>query len=110
LAGHLVRASGRTTFVVGNIGAPFSDIALQAGSGDAVVLEVSSFQLDHIARFRPRVSVILNITPDHLDRYHGDFEAYARSKCRIFENQRGADVLISNADDEVVVRLTGDAA
>lgn len=110
LTGHLIRASGRTTYVAGNIGAPFSDIALQAGPADVVVLEVSSFQLDHIARFRPRVSTILNITPDHLDRYSGDFEAYARSKCRIFENQEGADSLITNADDDVLVRLTGDAA
>lgn len=109
LTGHLIAASGRRTFVAGNIGAPFSDIALNAGSDDVVVLEVSSFQLDHIDTFRPAVSTILNITPDHLNRYGGDFERYAQSKCRIFENQHGSDVLITNADDVVVSTMSSDA-
>src|SRR5690606_14976668 len=72
------------------------------------VLEVSSFQLDHIDTFRPRVSVLLNVTPDHLDRYDHDFNKYAQSKFRVFENQRpGApgspgDWLVYNHDDELV--------
>ncbi len=109
LTGHLIGASGRKTWVAGNIGAPFSDIADSADREDVVVLEVSSFQLDHIDTFRPAVSTILNITPDHLDRYGGDFERYARSKCRIFENQRGSDVLITNADDVVVSTMSSDS-
>jgi len=107
LAGHLVGGSGRRTWVAGNIGAPFSGVALDTKDGDAVVLEVSSFQLDHIERFRPRVSAILNITPDHLDRYGGSFEAYAASKRRIYENQRDDDALILNVDDEMLQPLVG---
>ena len=109
MAGHVIGASGRRTFVAGNIGAPFSDIALDAQPDDVVVLEVSSFQLDHIHDFKPRVSVILNITPDHLDRYGGDFQSYAASKCRVFENQRDDDVLITNEDDAVLAGLTAEA-
>ena len=66
------------------------------------MLEVSSFQLDHIDTFRPTVSVLLNITPDHLDRYDHDFEKYAQSKFRIFENQQPGDVLVYNHDDALV--------
>lgn len=102
LTGHLFRTAGRSVIVGGNIGYPFSDYVADAGAEDVVVLEVSSFQLDHVDRFRPRVSVLLNITPDHLDRYDNDFEKYARSKFRIFENQREDDVLVYNVDDEVV--------
>jgi UDP-N-acetylmuramoylalanine--D-glutamate ligase len=69
---------------------------------DVVVLEVSSFQLDHIDTFRPQVSVLLNITPDHLDRYDYDFNKYAQSKFRVFENQRDDDVLVYNHDDQLV--------
>jgi UDP-N-acetylmuramoylalanine--D-glutamate ligase len=65
---------------------------------------VSSFQQDHVASFRPRVSIILNITPDHLDRYDHSFEKYIASKCRVFEHQRAGDTLIYNADDEVTRR------
>jgi UDP-N-acetylmuramoylalanine--D-glutamate ligase len=75
---------------------------------------VSSFQLDHIESFRPAVSVLLNITPDHLDRYEHDFDKYAASKFRVFENQRAGDWLVYNADDPVVAAkvdsLTDDGA
>jgi UDP-N-acetylmuramoylalanine--D-glutamate ligase len=71
------------------------------GEKSVVVLEVSSFQLDTIDEFRPKVSMILNITPDHLDRYP-NYEAYIQSKFRIAENQKGQDIFIYNNDDEVV--------
>ncbi len=111
LAGYIFTRAGRNTSVAGNIGFPFSDFALERVPEDVVVLEVSSFQLDHIAAFRPRVSVLLNITPDHLDRYDNDFGKYARSKFRILENQKDDDVLVYNHDDvlvrEYVERITG---
>ena len=88
--------------VGGNIGNAFSNFAMRVEADDVVVLEVSSFQLDHIDTFRPDVSVLLNITPDHLDRYQNDFELYAQSKFRIFENQLDDDVLIYNEDDSTV--------
>ncbi len=102
LTGYVFRQSGRTTVVAGNIGYPFSDYVADLTATAVAVLEVSSFQLDHISTFRPRVSILLNITPDHLDRYDYDFNRYAQSKYRIFENQREGDVLVYNADDEIV--------
>ncbi len=104
LAGHIFRTAGRNPVVAGNIGYPFSDYVLDITDDQVVVLEVSSFQLDHVETFRPHVSVLLNITPDHLDRYHGRLSDYAESKFRIFKNQQAGDVLIYNADDELVRR------
>jgi UDP-N-acetylmuramoylalanine--D-glutamate ligase len=102
LVGEIFRNAGWTTFVAGNIGVPFADIVDQArGEKCVVVLEVSSFQLDTIDTFRPKVSALLNITPDHLDRYP-NYEAYIQSKFRIFENQKGYDVFVYNNDDETV--------
>ena len=92
----------RSVIVAGNIGYPFSDYVRDARPHDVVVLEVSSFQLDHVDAFRPRVSTILNVTPDHLDRYDYDFNAYAQSKFRIFRRQQPGDVVVYNADDELV--------
>ncbi len=101
LLGHLFQTADRPAVVAGNIGYSFSD-AVQSMEPDAVaILEVSSFQLDHIDRFRPRVSILLNITPDHLDRYR-DFDHYAQSKYRIFENQTSEDAVIYNHDDAPV--------
>jgi UDP-N-acetylmuramoylalanine--D-glutamate ligase len=99
LLGYLFRHAGRSVHVAGNIGHPFSDVAAQARPEDVVVLEISSFQLDHIDTFRPRVAVLLNITPDHLDRYGYRFEAYAESKFRLFENLDEGDALVFNHDD-----------
>ncbi|MCH8276541.1 MAG: UDP-N-acetylmuramoyl-L-alanine--D-glutamate ligase, partial [Bacteroidetes bacterium] len=99
LIGHIFRSSGRKTWVAGNIGHPFSDVVEKAGSKDVIILEISSFQLDHIDLFRPDVSVLLNITPDHLDRYGNSIEAYAGSKFRIAENQKDNDALVYNMDD-----------
>ena len=95
------RASDREAIVAGNIGYPFSDYVLDVEPTDVVVLEVSSFQLDHVDTFRPRVSVVLNIAPDHLGRYD-DFEAYAQAKLNIFRNQEDGDVMVYNHDDDLV--------
>jgi len=103
LLGSIMQRSGRKTWVAGNIGIPFSDVAMRSAKGDLVVLEVSSFQLDHTAAFRPNVAVILNITPDHLDRYGQQMSRYADSKQRIFKNQGPTDTLIYNMDDERIV-------
>ncbi len=99
LVGHMMKTADRHTVVAGNIGTPLSEHIQHLQEDTAVVLEVSSFQLDHIDTFRPDVSVILNITPDHLDRYGGSFEHYAKSKFRIYENQSDADTVIYNYDD-----------
>ncbi len=101
LIGHIFKTAGFKTIVAGNIGAPFSDFVLDADEGSIVVLEVSSFQLDHIENFKPKVAVLLNITPDHLDRYDS-FGDYILSKFRIFKNQREDDFAVYNYDDEIV--------
>ena len=103
LAGHVFRR-GRGeegVIVAGNIGYPFSDYVREVEPTDVVVLEVSSFQLDHVETFRPRVSVLLNITPDHLNRYE-NFDAYIQAKCNIFRNQGDGDVVVYNHDDDRV--------
>ena len=99
---HLAAHDEREAVVAGNIGYPFSDYVLDVAPDDVVVLEVSSFQLDHVDTFRPRISVILNITPDHLDRYDHDFNAYAQAKFNIFRNQEPGDVVVYNHDDGLV--------
>ena len=109
LLDHVFATAGRRHVTAGNIGRAFSDAVADVDAGTAVVLEVSSFQLDHIDTFRPRVAVELNVTPDHLDRYGGDVEAYAAAKFRLFENQRAGDVLVYNADD-ARVRAAAEAA
>jgi UDP-N-acetylmuramoylalanine--D-glutamate ligase len=100
LAGRMFEDAKYPCIVAGNIGMAFSQVVEQIGGDGAAVLEISSFQLDHIQTFRPRVAVWLNITPDHLDRYDHSYEKYIASKCRIFENQKNGDVLVYNADDE----------
>ena len=102
LVGHVFATAGRKHVVAGNIGFPFSDYVDDLDAETAVVLEVSSFQLDHVVTFRPRVSVLLNVTPDHLDRYGGDFARYAAAKFRIFENQGPGDWLVYSQDDDLV--------
>jgi UDP-N-acetylmuramoylalanine--D-glutamate ligase len=94
LTGEIIKNSK----VGGNIGAPFT--GMLSGSADWFVLEVSSFQLETIDSFKPKISAILNVAPDHLDR-HGTFENYAAAKKRIFENQDENDFIILNYDDPV---------
>src|SRR6204780_4522906 len=90
LTGAILTAAGLPTLVGGNIGTPAISLAERANPETAIVLEVSSFQLETIQMFRPKVAVVLNVTPDHLDR-HGTFEVYVGAKARIFENQRSAE-------------------
>jgi UDP-N-acetylmuramoylalanine--D-glutamate ligase len=98
LTGHILETAGFPVQVAGNIGTPLiSRVDVSSDAGFTVV-EASSFQLESIVAFRPDVAVLLNLTPDHLDR-HGSFEAYARSKARLFENQTAEDAAILNADD-----------
>ncbi len=86
--------------LAGNIGYAFSEEV--AENKGYPILEVSSFQLDHIDTFKPHISLLLNITPDHLNRYNNSFEEYAAAKCRITENQTSKDYFIYNSDDPVV--------
>jgi UDP-N-acetylmuramoylalanine--D-glutamate ligase len=110
LIGEMLRQSGRRVFVGGNIGTPLIDLLqAEAEQHDVVVVEVSSFQLDTAVSFRPRVAVLLNITPDHLDRYP-DMAAYARSKARIFACQQPQDAAIYFTGDPWVRRVVGDVA
>jgi UDP-N-acetylmuramoylalanine--D-glutamate ligase len=106
LVGEILSESGKKTLVGGNIGTPAISLVESACSETAVVLEVSSFQLETIRGFRPKVAVILNITPDHLDR-HRTFQAYVDAKARIFENQQVDDFAVLNADDPTCVDLAG---
>jgi UDP-N-acetylmuramoylalanine--D-glutamate ligase len=99
LLGRILEDAKLPVAVGGNIGTAFAEIAERVPANGTAVLEISSFQLDHIRSFRPRVAAILNITPDHLDRYGGSFERYIDAKCRIFDNQGSGDHLIYNADD-----------
>lgn len=98
LAGEIMKAAGIPTGIGGNIGRPVIDLVEESREDGWSVLEVSSFQLETTEEFRPRVAVILNITPDHLDR-HGTLENYALTKERIFARQTGADFVVLNADN-----------
>lgn len=106
LAAHILEAAGLRVQVGGNIGRPLSDLVDSSTDETVNVLEVSSFQIDSTHLFRPRVGAVLNITPDHLDRYR-DFDAYRGSKMRLFENQNGEDIAIVNMDDPNVFPLAG---
>jgi UDP-N-acetylmuramoylalanine--D-glutamate ligase len=106
LAGEIIEAGKFPTLVGGNIGTPAISFADQARPDTWAVLEVSSFQLETIVSFRPRIAVILNITPDHLDR-HKTFANYVNAKARIFENQRPDDFAVLNADDPTTAGLAG---
>ena len=94
----ILKDAGLNVCVAGNIGNSFSH-AISKKDYDVVVLEVSSFQLDNIVEFSPYISILLNITPDHLDRYNNDFENYLKSKLMITLNQTTNDFLIYNNDD-----------
>ena len=98
LAGEILAAGGLAVAVGGNIGTPAISLVAAAGGETVIVLEVSSFQLETIQTFRPKVAVILNITPDHLDR-HRTFQTYVDAKARIFENQQSDDFAVLNEDD-----------
>lgn len=109
LLGKILEGAGKQYVVAGNIGTAFSSVVSTITKNDVAVLEVSSFQLDYIESFRPSISVILNITEDHMDRYDYSMEKYAASKARIFINQTGSDVLIYGADDPWTMRTVAQA-
>jgi UDP-N-acetylmuramoylalanine--D-glutamate ligase len=104
LIGHLLRECGLPVRVGGNIGNPLIREVLDAGENDWVVAEVSSFQLETIRAFRPRVAVLLNVAPDHLDRYYS-MDEYAEAKYRIFANQSMSDWFVGNLDDPRIAQL-----
>jgi len=104
LTGEIMTAGGFPALVGGNIGTPAIALAERATAESVIVLEVSSFQLETIRSFRPKIAVILNVTPDHLDR-HRTFEAYVDAKARILENQQSADLAVLNADDPTCVAM-----
>ena len=104
LAGEVVANGGFPVVVGGNIGKPAISLIDEATDDTIAVLEVSSFQLETIETFRPHIAVVLNITPDHLDR-HRSFTAYTDAKARIFENQQADDFAVLNADDPTCVKL-----
>ena len=101
LIGEIFKNFGKTAYVVGNIGYPFTACAAKATAEDVAVAEVSSFQLETIDTFHPHVAVMCNITEDHLNR-HGTMEEYIRIKERIFENMGKDDWAVLNYDDEIV--------
>jgi UDP-N-acetylmuramoylalanine--D-glutamate ligase len=106
LVGEILASSGVKTLVGGNIGTPAISLTEQATADTTIVLEISSFQLETIRTFRAKVAVVLNVTPDHLDR-HRTFAAYVDAKARIFENQQPDDFAVLNADDPTCVELAG---
>jgi len=100
---HLLKEAGLSVAVGGNIGYSFARLVAQEPK-EYYVLEISSFQLDDITSFHPHIALLLNITPDHLDRYNYEFQNYIDAKMRITEFQQAADFLIYDADDPVTVQ------
>lgn len=98
LVGEIFQAFYKSVYVVGNIGNPYTDIALETGEDTVTAAEISSFQLETVHTFRPQVSAILNITPDHLNRHH-TMECYVQTKEAIARNQTKADTCVLNFED-----------
>lgn len=104
LIGHLVKSDSYRSVVGGNIGDPLINQVTTLTDKDVVVAELSSFQLETIETFRPKIAIMLNLTPDHLDR-HKTMDNYLAAKARIFENQNAEDYLILNQDDQAFLPL-----
>ena len=104
LVGEIIKAWGRETFVVGNIGNSYTAEVLKTTEGSVTVAEISSFQLETVHEFHPKVSAILNITPDHLNRHH-TMECYIETKESITKNQTAGDTCVLNYEDEVLRRF-----
>ncbi|XCN74177.1 MAG: UDP-N-acetylmuramoyl-L-alanine--D-glutamate ligase [Candidatus Electrothrix aestuarii] len=98
LIGHLLRTCGKKVFVGGNIGTPILEYLLEPGDAEVVVLELSSFQLEAAGYFRPNIGLLLNLSPDHIDR-HGSFEEYVAAKMQLFACQGRGDTAIIGTDD-----------
>ncbi|MDD5692289.1 MAG: UDP-N-acetylmuramoyl-L-alanine--D-glutamate ligase [Candidatus Omnitrophica bacterium] len=109
LIGRVLEASGKKVFVCGNIGNPFSGEVARIGEGDFAVVEVSSFQLETIKDFKPKIALILNINPNHLDRYN-KMREYLDAKKRIFMNQDKDDFLILNSQEPGLSGLEKEAS
>lgn len=107
LVGEIFSNYTKNSFTVGNIGIPYTEIALELNEDSYTVAEVSSFQLETVVDFRPHVSAILNVTPDHLNR-HYTMENYASVKLDVCKNQTEEDYLILNYDDPIVKEMTND--
>lgn len=101
LIGEILKKAGIKTEVCGNIGLPFAEVVQNVTEDGFAVVELSSFQLEFIEEFAPHIALILNLTPDHLDRYES-FDFYKKAKYRITENQTSNDYLVLNADDAVL--------
>ena len=101
LLGAIMQHAKESAFIVGNIGIPYTQIAEETKENSVTVAEISSFQLETIEQFRPKVSAILNITPDHLNRHH-TMEEYIRVKELITENQQKEDTCVLNYEDEIL--------
>lgn len=108
LTGRMLQQAGFAVTVGGNIGAPLSAQVDDSTPATLHVVEVSSFQLEQIDRFHPWIAVMLNFSPDHLDR-HASIEEYGQAKARVFENQGPGDYAVVNADDQGAVSLSGSA-
>ena len=106
LAGAMLTASGLPARVCGNIGTPLVEMVEGDSAASVYAVELSSFQLEGIVHFRPHVAVVVNLSPDHLDRY-ANYDAYVAAKARIFMNQRSGDLAILNAADRDSARLRG---
>jgi len=107
LIGEVLKKSGQAVFVGGNIGTPLYEFLLEEDRYDIVVAEVSSFQLESCGEFAPDVALLLNVSPDHLDR-HGSMNAYIEAKMNIFAHQNNSQVAIVNGDDDFCMDLEPD--
>ncbi len=103
LVAHILRTAGIPVLVGGNIGVPLLSLVESSADTSVTVAEISSFQLEAIEAFRPEIGVVLNLTPDHLDR-HASFEEYAAAKMRLFANQLDRDAALLNADDPEITK------
>lgn len=105
LTSKIIKSVYKESIVVGNIGMPLSDKALKTGKGTYITMELSSYQLEDTPDFRPNISVLLNITPDHLE-HHKTMNAYIKAKQNVFINQRRGDFAILNYDDKLCRRIS----
>ncbi len=104
LVGHILTYQNKNTFIAGNIGTPLISLHKKTNRKSSIVCEVSSFQLMKIKKFKPTISAILNLTPDHLIR-HKTFENYVEAKCQIFKNQTSKNYCVLNYDDEEIRKI-----
>jgi UDP-N-acetylmuramoylalanine--D-glutamate ligase len=104
---HIFETSGKKVFTGGNIGTPLIEYVSGDQDADYIIAEISSFQLETINKFRPYISILLNITEDHLDRYNS-FDDYAAAKKNIFANQQRSDFAIINIEDKLAAKMSED--